>query len=115
MPPKNADGDPDWPEDKYVLPVLLALAVILLLILSLVQMNKDHPHRPNTATQKPASTVGGRLRFLFLCEQRLQVTAGVAFLDLGHLLRRTLSDDGAASLAALGTHVHQPVGTLDDV
>ena len=44
-----------------------------------------------------------------------QEAAGVALRDLRHLLGRSLGDDRAAAVAALGTEVDDPVGRLDDV
>jgi hypothetical protein len=45
----------------------------------------------------------------------LQVAAGPAGLDLGHVLGRAHGDDLAAAVAAFGTEVQQPVGGLHDV
>ena len=35
--------------------------------------------------------------------------------SVGHQLRRSLGDDAAAALAALGPHVHEVIGVADDV
>src|SRR5258708_28028848 len=48
-------------------------------------------------------------------EHLAQVLAGVAALRLRDLLRRAGGDDLAALVAALGAHVDDPVGALDDV
>ncbi len=41
--------------------------------------------------------------------------AGVALGDFGDLFRGAFGDEAAAAVAALGAHVEEPVGGLDDV
>lgn len=48
-------------------------------------------------------------------EDGVEELAGIAGFDLGNLLGRALGDDGAAAVAALGTHVNHVVGGFDDV
>src|SRR5438876_987803 len=45
----------------------------------------------------------------------LEVLAGVAAFDLNDVLRRACGDHAAATVAAFGAHVDQPVGALDHV
>ena len=50
-----------------------------------------------------------------LSEDFAQVLAGMAFGNGGNLFGGAGGDDSAAAISAFGTHVDQPVGSLDDV
>src|SRR5262245_9286522 len=56
-----------------------------------------------------------RARPELLGQEGLQELARVALLVFRYVLRGAGGDDGAAAGAALGAHVDEPVGRLDDV
>ena len=59
--------------------------------------------------------MGKKFKKTFVLQFFLEVAGGVACLASAYLLGRALADDAAATVAALGTHVDDPVRHLDDV
>ena len=56
-----------------------------------------------------------RLTLTVALEQRRQELARVALRTCRDLLRRARDHDGSAAIAALGAHIDQAVGNLDDI
>ena len=102
----------------FVAVALVAVAFFAVAFLPLAPWSRAFGRRllrwrpPRRSAWPPGGPLGGAGA---AGEDRREELAGVAVLHRGDLLGRALGDDQAAAVAALGAHVDDPVGVLDDV